>query len=256
MTIDATPQPSRRRNKGIFLLLAASFLALSLAGVTAHKALAAPPARYLSSTRSIELLRNAFAGFSERPLREAQVVVAPTSAATWALSDQVNMANRVWNPRTARPWAPSDAHAMWPSGMGGFTDPATGIVYLNARNAVESTTVHELLHANASPDFLQTVGVAVNEGITEQLALYALADAGVRPEKIPAYPKERTLAVAIVDRAGRDRVLKAYFNGGPALEEFVEAVGVDTLKSIKQSTADGNIDGALALLAGMTVNRP
>ena len=86
-----------------------------------------------------------------RRLREPRVVVAPTSAATWALSDKVNMANKVWNPRTARPWATSDATAMWPRGHGGFTDPVTGDVYINAELAVESAMPHELLHANAAP---------------------------------------------------------------------------------------------------------
>ncbi len=255
MTIDAISQPRRRRNGRILLLLAASVFTLSLAGVTAHQALAASPSRYLTTARSIELLRDAFSPFSERPLRETQVVVAPTSTATWALSDDVNIANGAWNPRAGRPWARSDAQAMWPSGMGGFTDPVTGTVYINAQNAVESATPHELLHANASPEFLQAVGVALNEGITEQLALDALANSGVRAEKAPAYPKERTLAGAVIKLAGRDRVLRAYFNGGPSLAEFVNALGIDTLKSVKQSTAGGDVDAALSVLGDAALAR-
>jgi hypothetical protein len=253
MTTDATTQPRRRRNGRILLLLAASLFALSLAGVTAHQALAASSSRYITPARSVELLRNAFGPFSERPLRETQVVVAPTSAATWALSDDVNIANGVWNPRAGRPWARSDARTMWPSGMGGFTDPATGTVYINAQNAVESATPHELLHANASPDFLQAVGVALNEGITEQLALDALAVSGVRAEKVPAYPKERTLADAIIKMTGRDRLLRAYFNGGPSLADFVGAVGADTLTSVKQSAASGDVGTALSALTAATL---
>jgi len=76
MTIDAISQP-HLRNGRILLLLAASVLALSLAGVTAHQVLAASPPRYLTTARSIELLRDSFTPFSERPLRETQVVVAP-----------------------------------------------------------------------------------------------------------------------------------------------------------------------------------
>ena len=254
MTIEAISQP-RRRDGRILLLFAASVIALSLAGVTAHQALAASPPRYLTTARSIELLRDAFAPFSERPLRETQVVVAPTSTATWALSDDVNIANGAWNPRAGRPWTRSDARAMWPSGMGGFTDPATGTVYINAQNAVESATPHELLHTNASPEFLQAVGVALNEGITELLALDALANSGVRAEKAPAYPKERTLAGAVIKLAGRERVLRAYFNGGPSLAEFVNALGIDTLKSVKQSTAGGDVDAALSLLGDAALAR-
>lgn len=252
MTTDATNQPRRRRN-GRILLLLASLFALSLAGVTAHQALAAGSSRYITSARSVELLRNAFGPFAERPLRETQVVVAPTSVATWALSDDVNIANGAWNPRAGRLWTRSDARAMWPSGMGGFTDPATGTVYINAQNAVESATPHELLHANASPDFLQAVGVAMNEGITEQLALDALAASGVRAEKAPAYPKERTLADAIIKMTGRDRLLRAYFNGGPALAEFVDAVGSAILTSVKQSAAGGDVGTALSALTAATL---
>jgi hypothetical protein len=249
MTIDAIDQPRRRSLGRVALLLAASFLAISLAGVTAHRAIAASPSRYLNSARSIELLRNAFGSFAERPLRETQVVVAPTSAATWALSDEVNIANQVWNPKTARPWATSDAKAMWPAGMGGFTDPITGAIYINAQNAVESATPHELLHANASPDFLQAVGVALNEGITESLALDALAAGGVRAEKVPAYAKEREVATAIAKRTGQELLLRAYFNGGSALTDFVDAIGRDTVESLKRAAGGGDLTGALALVS-------
>jgi hypothetical protein len=249
MTIDATNEPRRRRNGRVFLLLAASVLALSLAGITAHRALAAPAARYLTTARSIELLRDAYSPFAERPLRETQVVIAPTSAATWALSDEVNIANGVWNPKTARPWARSDAQAMWPAGMGGFTDPVTGAIYINGETAVESHTPHELLHANASPDFLQAVGVSLNEGFTERLALDAMAAAGVRAEKAPAYPKEREIAAGIVKQTGKELLLSAYFNGGASLTAFIDAVGRDTLESIKRAAARGDVAGALAFLA-------
>ena len=249
MTIDAINEPRRRRNGRVFLMLAASLLALLLAGVTAHRALAAPAARYLTTARSIELLRNAYNPFAERPLRETQVVVAPTSAATWALSDDVNIANGAWNPKTARPWARADAQAMWPAGMGGFTDPVTGAIYINGETAVESATPHELLHANASPDFLQAFGVALNEGFTENLALEAMTAAGVRAEKAPAYPKEREIAAGIVKLTGRELLLKAYFNGGPSLSDFINAVGQDTVDSIKRAAARSDVTGALSFLA-------
>jgi hypothetical protein len=219
MTIDANAAP-RRLGRPLFLLVVA-LLAVSLAGVTARAALAGPKPRYLSSARSLELLRTAFGTVAERPFREPRVVVAPTSAATWALSDQVNMANQAWNPRTARTWSRSDAQAMWPEGTGGFTDPATGDVYINAELAVESAMPHELLHANASPEFLLAVGVNLNEGVTENLALDAMAASGVRAEKVPAYAAYRQVADLVERIAGRDLLLRAYFNGGQHLTDFV-----------------------------------
>jgi hypothetical protein len=246
MTIDATS--GSRQLVRPFILLVAALLAISVAGVTARTAFAGPKARYLSSAQSIELLRTAFGTAAERPFVEPTVVVAPTSAATWALSDDVNIANRVWNPRTGRPWVRSDAQAMWPEGMGGFTHPVTGAVYINGQTAVESAMPHELLHANAAPEFLQTVGVAINEGVTEQLALDALAASGVRAEKAPAYASYRALARVIVNITGRDRLLGAYFNGGQQLADFVTALGADTLAKAKAAIVGTEVGHAIRIL--------
>lgn len=246
MTNDAI-RSSRRLARPLFLLVAA-LLAVSLAGMTARAALAGPRARFLSSSRSLELLRTTFGAASEHPFEEPKVVVAPTSAATWALSDKVNIANGAWNPRSARTWSTSDAQAMWPDGLGGFTDPSNGDVYINAQLAVESAMPHELLHANASPEFLQAVGVAVNEGVTENLALEALANARVRAEKVPAYAGYRALATAIVKITGRERLLGAYFNGGQQLADFVAALGADTLARVKGAVAGSDAIGALRIL--------
>lgn len=245
MTISTDARP--RLLSRPLLLVVAALMSVSLAGTTARAALsAATKPRYLTAARSAEVLRTAFAAFSERPIREARVVAVPTSAATWALSDDVNIANRAWNPRTARPWAQGDAQAMWPGGMGGFTDPVTGAVYVNAQTALASHVPHELLHANASPDFLLTVGVAVNEGVTEQLALDAMAASALRIEKAPAYPQERALVASILKLTGRDLLVRAYLNGGSDLAEFVAALGADTLAKVKGAAAGDDVAGASA----------
>lgn len=246
MTIDATPSP--RRLARPLVLLVAALLAVGLAGITARVALAGQRPQYISSSRSLDILRTAFGAVAERPLREPTVVVAPTSAATWALSDEVNVANRAWNPRAGRPWASSDAKAMWPEGMGGFTNPVNGDVYINAELAVASAMPHELLHANAAPEFLQTVGVALNEGITEQLALDAMAVSGVRAEKVPAYADYRAIASAIAEITGRDRLVSAYFNGGQQLADFVASLGVDRLAMVKALAGMNDSIGARRVL--------
>jgi hypothetical protein len=247
MTIETSTEPRRPLRASV--LIAAAVVAISLAGVTARVALAGTSStRYLTASRSVDVLRGAFDASSGRRIQEPRVVVAPTSATTWALSDEVNIANRAWNPRTGRPWAHGDAKAMWPEGMGGFTDPLTGAIYINAQTAVESHVPHEVLHANASPEFLAAVGVAVNEGVTEQLALDALAAAGLKAEANPAYPQERELAADIVKITGRDRLVQAYFNGGERLADFVAAIGADTLAKVRSASAAGNVSGARAAL--------
>jgi hypothetical protein len=132
--------------------------------------------------------------------------------------------------------------------MGGFTNPVNGDVYINAELAVASAMPHELLHANAAPDFLQTVGVALNEGITEQLALDAMAASGVRAEKVPAYADFRAIAGAIAEITGRDRLVSAYFNGGQQLADFVAALGADRLARVKTLAGTNDSAGALRVL--------
>ena len=251
MTIATISRSGRKVRPALFLI--AAVVAIGLAGSTARAAFASANVRYLSSSRSLELLRAAFGTAAERPLREPKVVVAPTSAAIWALSDSVNMANGAWNPRTARAWARSDAQAMWPEGLGGFTDPVTGDVYINGHTAVESAMPHELLHANAAPEFLQAVGVALNEGITERLALDALAVSGVKAEKVPAYASYRALAEAVERIAGRDRLIAAYFNGGAQLDALVASIGAETLARLKGAVTGTDTGLAMKILEEATV---
>ena len=247
MTIDTETDSRRLARPLVFVVVAV--LAGSLALVSAHVALAGPKHGYLSSARSLELLRTAYAAFAERPIEEPRVVVAPTSAATWARSDDVNIANAAWNPRTGRTWAHGDARAMWPEGMGGFTDPITGDVYINAELAVESAMPHEILHANSAPEFLQAVGVNLNEGITENLALEAMAGAGVAAEKVPAYGAYRAVADAITGITGPDLLARAYFNGGSHLADFVAVLGAETLARVKAAVSGPDTRLGLAILA-------
>ena len=250
MTIEheSAAQTARRpRISRPLALLLIALLAASLAGVTARAAFASTKSSYLTSTRSLDILRAAYGAAAGRQLREPRVVVAPTSAATWDLSDKVNMANGAVNPTTGRAWSPSDAKAMWPDGLDGFTNPVSGEIYINAKKAFPSTVPHELLHANAAPEFLLRVGVAVNEGITEQLALDALAASGTRAEKRSCYPQERQIAAALAERSGRDLLVRAYFNGGADLDAFVGAVGASTLDNVKNTAAAGLLGQALRM---------
>jgi hypothetical protein len=136
---------------------------------------------------------------------------------------------------------------MWPDGLDGFTNPSNGDIYVNAKKGLPSTVPHELLHANASPDFLLRVGVSVNEGVTEQLALDALATAGVRAEKLSCYPRERELAAALTHAAGRDLLVRAYFNGGAALDAFAQALGGDTIDRLRNAAAANHIGEAIRI---------
>lgn len=169
MTMDASTEPQPLRP---VTLVIAAMVAIALAGVTARVALAGPSTpKSLTAARPVEMGQAAFGAVAEAPVREPRVVVAPTSAAIWASSDEVDIANRARDPRTGRPSAHGDAKTMWSGEMGGFTDQVIGAIHIDKEIAETSHVPHEVLHANASPDFLLTVGVAVDKGVTEQLAL-------------------------------------------------------------------------------------
>lgn len=148
-----------------------------------------------------------------------------------------------------------DTTTTWPYGIRGFTDVVTGDVYINAEFANSATTPHELLHANAAPDFVEAVGLSVYEGATEQLALDALRTSNVAPPMDPEYAQERALVAEVVRVVGPELLARAYLNGGPAVEELMRAIGGDTLAKVQATTASGNLGGALAALQAVGAGR-
>ena len=241
---------AKRNHRLVFVALAAGTAVLGLTGFTARSAFASPTrtSHFLTPHRSLQVLQTAFGTVVERPIREGRVVVVPTSTAISALSDEVNIRNHAYNPRTGRLWSQGDTDGAWPLGIRGFTDVATGDVYINGEVAIETTTPHEMLHANVAPDFPEAVGLSLYEGATEQLALDALA-ASHRPlPKLAEYPKERALVAAVVHRVGRAQLARAYLNGGQDLAELVRAIGPETLETAKGDAASGNVGAALAVL--------
>ena len=255
MTISSAAKGTNRRRPLVLLVIA--FVALGLAGFTAHSALAQTSSRshFLTSERSLEVLRTAYGAVAERPITEGRVAVVPTSAAISALSDQVNISNGAYNARTGRIWAQGDTEAAWPLGIRGFTDVKTGDVYINAEFAMETTTPHEMLHSSVNPDFAKTMGLSLYEGATEQLALEALRISHLASPETPEYPKERALVAELVRVADPQLLARAYLNGGTALAELVRAIGPDTLAKVKGDAASGNLGGALAALQAVGAAR-
>jgi hypothetical protein len=254
MTITIAPKAANRRRPLVFLVIAVAVL--GLAGFVGTTALAAPSkVHHLTSQESLEVLRTAFGAVAERPIREGRVAVAPTSAAILALSDDVNIRNRAYNPRTGRTWSAGDSATAWPLGIRGFTDVMTGDVYINAEVAIETTTPHELLHSNVASDFPEMLGLSLYEGATEQLALDALRASRRAVPKLPEYPEERNLVAEVIRIAGADVLVRAYLNGGSDLTRLVEAIGQETLAKVKSEAAAGDLGGALSVLQTVHAGR-
>jgi len=245
--VPATDKDPRRRIGWPVALLVAAALVLGASGFGVRAALASGDPRYLSAARSIELLNGTLGPVADRPLDAGRVVMVANDAALLRRSDDINTANRAHNPRTGRTWAAGDAAAMWPDGLQGLFDFATRDIYINKATATAATTPHELLHANSSLEFASAVGTAINEGLTELLTLEATAAAGLRGPA-GAYPRERALVTELMRITGRDRLLRAYFNGGSSLSEVIDAIGADTFKAVKGAALGGNTDRAIALL--------
>ncbi len=255
-----TQSPERTRHSGgrigrPLALLVASAVVLGASGIGVQVALAASAPRYLSAPRSVALLHSTLGPVTDRPLDVGRVVMVADDAALLRRSDEINTANGAHNPRTGRTWATGDAAAMWPKGLQGLFDFATRDIYINKATATVATTPHELLHANSSLEFATAVGIAINEGLTELLTLEALAAAGLRVAA-GAYPQERALVTELLRTTGRDRMLRAYFSGGPSLSEVIDAVGADTFKAVKAATVRGDFARAIALLTGPTASEP
>lgn len=254
MAAHGRPQDGTRRSvigrTGWPLAVMASsavILALSLLGVRA--ASAATP-RNMSPGRTLQVLQGAYGLVNPHPFAQTQVVTLASQAEMYRRYDDVTSSKRLYNAHSGRPWALGDASTAFPTGLDGFSDRDSGVVYLNVRRGVATTLPHEVLHVNSSSEFVSAVGDEINEGMTEQLALDALATAGVRPPAAAHYPQERALVAELTRVVGRERMVQAYFQGGQALADVIALVGPDTFGSIKGAANAHNTSAAIELLRG------
>lgn len=235
-----------------FMVFSAAFLALSSMGVRA--AVASTP-HNLSPARTLQLLQGAYGSVNPHPFVETQIVSVAGQAEMYRRYDEVTSAKRLYNAHSGRPWALGDASTAFPTGLDGFSDRDSGVVYLNVRTGLSTTTPHEVLHVNSSSEFVSAVGDEINEGMTEELALGALAAAGVRLPAVAHYPQDRALVAELTTIVGRDRMVRAYFQGGQSLADLITAVGPDTFQKVKGAANAHSTSAAIELLQGYRAAR-
>jgi len=237
-----------RRRPLAFMVSSAVFLALSSMGLRAAVASTTP--HNLSPARTLQLLQGAYGSVNPHPFVGTPIVTLAGQAEMYRRYDEVTSSKRLYNAQSGRPWALGDAATAFPTGLDGFSDRDSGVVYLNVRRGVATTTPHEVLHVNSSSEFVAAVGDEINEGMTEELALGALAAAGVRLPAMAHYPQERALVAELTAVVGRDRMVQAYFQGGKSLADLIAAVGPDTFQKVKGAADAHNSSGAIELLRG------
>ena len=99
-----------------------------------------------------------------------------------------------------------------------------------------TTTVHEMLHINTASTFRSTVGEVINEGMTERLAVQAVAAQGnsvVGSEN--TYAPQRASVGKLIAIVGEQTMKQAYFNGGQTfIEVYNRLMGRNSFTALKR----------------------
>jgi len=188
---------------------------------------------------ALAILKKAFGG---RIKSEAKVVEVKGTEAMWAQYDSAMIrqgkefrepSEKKGEEGKLRPWQTGDAQKhpdLQKKGeFKGFNDPSTGQVYIDTSQPPDeqvATIVHEMLHANAAPDFQATLGKRLDEGMTEKLTQTAFTTSGYA-----APTGQNTSEVSFVSdlgaMIGEGALTSAYFGGVGILRDMLN-LGADT----------------------------
>jgi hypothetical protein len=176
---------------------------------------------------ALDILKKAYGGLIKE---ESKVIGMPNEGLLRASYDNAMIVmGRVFikEDGTERPWAPGDSrkHPDMSSELSGFYDPSSKQVYVDLGkepDAQVATLVHELLHANASPEFGATLGKDLDEGLTEKLTQLAFTKSGYTPPSgffagQVGYVEELSAIV------GLNTLKYTYFNGTASLRSMMDA---------------------------------
>lgn len=180
-------------------------------------------------------------GFGGRIKSEAKVVEIKGTEGMWTEYDSAMIrqgkefrepAEKKGEEGKLRPWQSGDAQQhpdLKKKGeFKGFNDPSTGQVYIDTSQPPDeqvATIVHEMLHANAAPDFPATLGKRVDEGVTEKLTRAAFTASGYAAPT-GQYESEVGFATSLGQMIGEGALTSAYFGGVDILRDMMN-VGAD-----------------------------
>lgn len=189
---------------------------------------------------ALTILKKAFGG---RIKSEAKVVEIKGTEGMWAEYDaaMIRQGKEFREPPEKkgeegklRPWQTGDAQKhpdLQKKGeFKGFNDPSTGQVYIDTSQQPDeqvATIVHEMLHANAAPDFPATLGKRLDEGMTEKLTQTAFTTSGFAA---PTGQNESEVSFVsdLGAMIGEGALASAYFGGVGILRDMLNLGVGDT----------------------------
>lgn len=141
--------------------------------------------------------------------------------------------------------------------VNGYVQPGTGDVIIGTNTGNPGTSVHELIHKTANPEFHNNVPFYLNEGMTEHFTKQITDPANINRSHV-GYNANRSTLVAdtIVNAVGEDIARQAYFGAGnapvDAMRNALDARGGpgtwDMVRLLMQEPADQ--DATIAFLRG------
>jgi hypothetical protein len=195
-------------------------------------------------------IRSAFGGVADRAIITGNIHIVNGYAALLAEYDRICVTGNVTNPATGVTWVTGDALREDQATSSRTNAFASGNdIYIDTTQTDPTATVHEMLHVNTAAGFLALVGRAVNEGITQRLAVKAVQATGqsVRGSE-STYQQEQGVVSALINVVGEGTIQEAYFNDPNRLVTGYEAVmGEDSFEVLKRTLDDTPAGYAAAL---------
>lgn len=199
-------------------------------------------------------IQTAYGGVAGRSLITGTITIVPNMTALYREYDRICIENRVRNSDTGRVWAEGDkARRNRRRGLRTNAFAYEGSIWIDATQTDPTATVHEMLHVNTAPNFLENVGRAINEGITQRLAVRAVQATGhsVAGSEY-TYVQEQRVVDALVGVIGEANIVNAYFNDpNIMINTYNTLIGTDAFAALKttlNADSQAGYDAAVRIL--------
>lgn len=175
------------------------------------------------------------------------VVVIATRDELYAKQDEVEKrSNPDWVDGTCKRLATEGGYDV-----NGFAElPPKTEIYVYGGGPDPTATVHEMLHINTIPGFLDNVGRVINEGITQRLAMMAVKGTGQKTKGSEGvYPDEQATVKALEKVVPEKTLIKAYFTDNKLIPtEYDKVKGDGAFAQLKLLLDQNKYDDGKALI--------
>ena len=176
------------------------------------------------------------------------VVVIATRDELYAKQDEVEKrSNPDWVDGTCKRLATEGGYDV-----NGFAElPPKTEIYVFGGGPDPTATVHEMMHINTIPGFLDNVGRVINEGLTQRFAMMAVKGTGQKTKGSESvYPDEQAVVKALVKVIPEPTLIKAYFTDNKLIPaEYDKVKGKDAFAQLKAVLDQNKYDDGKALIS-------